>query len=182
MEEESFREILLSHISRYPLSEIVDMYKLVHQAALGSEHALKSVEIARARLERELDELSEDPHEPLIDRISPNGRIVRVHLRPYSQSGCPSEILLQAFIRTAKEYKGSVELLKACWSVVEYLATNEVIPTRVHDLRIFFEGMEENGFPAVHHSSKYVEAYKPSYRVVAREFLAMSSNRCAITP
>jgi hypothetical protein len=38
----------------------------------------------------------------------------------------------------------------------------------MHD---FFKRVEEEGFPAVHHSTRYEEAYHPAYRVIKQDFL-----------
>ena len=40
MESLNFQPIALDHCSRYPGLQVEDLYKLVHQAALGSEHAV----------------------------------------------------------------------------------------------------------------------------------------------
>jgi hypothetical protein len=170
-----FRDIVLTHYSRYPLSQIEDFYKLAHQAALGSEHAVKDIAAARKWLLRELDEMAAGPPEALIDEISADGRIVRVHLRPFIESGGDPEILLQAFIRTANEYQGSVELMGEHWGTIDQLAKKGDLPFQPASLRSYIEVMESMGFPAVHHSTQYQEAYQPSYRVVIRDFLSINS-------
>lgn len=53
MESLNFQPIALEHCSRYPGLQVEDLYKLVHQAALGSEHAVKDIEVARQWLMRE---------------------------------------------------------------------------------------------------------------------------------
>jgi hypothetical protein len=58
------------------------LYKLLHQAILGSGHAISDLEGARKWLERELTEMDSRYDETAIDPISPDGEIVRVHLRP----------------------------------------------------------------------------------------------------
>lgn len=47
MDETKFRQIVLANLSRYPRMQIADLYKLCHQAALGSEHALKDERAVR---------------------------------------------------------------------------------------------------------------------------------------
>ena len=65
--------ILRSHISHYPSMQIQDLYKLLHQAAIGSEHALANPESARNWLTRELAEMGEGILELLTDPISADG-------------------------------------------------------------------------------------------------------------
>jgi hypothetical protein len=86
--------ILRSHFSRYPLMQVQDLYKLLHQAALGSEHAVRNPETARNWLTRELAEMGDGPPEPLFDPISPGGEIARVHLRPFVAGGHNPDALL----------------------------------------------------------------------------------------
>ena len=75
-------KILQDHLARYPKMQARDVYKLLHQAAMGSEHAVTDIASARAWLERELAEIGPGPAEPLVDPISPDGQIARIHLRP----------------------------------------------------------------------------------------------------
>lgn len=166
-----FDNIVLSHYSRYPLLQIEDLYKLAHQAALGSEHAIRDVAAARKWLMHELDEMTTGPLEPLIDEISADGHIVRVHLHPFISSGGDPETILQAFIRTANEYHGSVELLGEYWGTIELLAEKGDLPFQTAELEAFIEHIESLGFPAVHHSKQYQSAYQPSYRVALRRLL-----------
>jgi hypothetical protein len=83
----AIEDVLHAHIARYPAMQIQDIYKLVHQAAMGSEHAISSARGPRMWLERELAEMGSGPEETLIDPISGDGQIVRVHLRPFLARG-----------------------------------------------------------------------------------------------
>jgi hypothetical protein len=51
--------ILQDHITRYPRMQIQDLYKLLHQAALGSEHAVLDPESAWLWLARELGKMGD---------------------------------------------------------------------------------------------------------------------------
>ena len=110
---ESLEQILVNHFSRTPAMQAQDVYKLLFQAALGSEHAVDDEKSVRIWLARELTEMGAGPNDPLLDPISPDGQTLRVHLRPYLHSGKDPEILLKAFLRTAAEWRGSTETLKA---------------------------------------------------------------------
>jgi hypothetical protein len=167
----TFAHIVRSQLSRHPLAQIEDLYKLAHQAALGSEHAVTDNQSARDWLLRELAALAGDPVEPLLEAISPKGRILRVHLRPFAATRGDPETLLQAFVRTANEYRGSLRQLKRYWASIVELSTRGEIPFHPDDLRWFIDRMETAGFPAIHHSAQYRAAYQPTYRVVASEFL-----------
>ena len=166
-----FKRIILSHISRYPLSRIEDLYKLCHQASLGSDHAVKDSAAAHEWLYREISELGDPTPEQLLDEISPYGAILRVHLRPYIASGRDPELLFDAFIRTARNCKGGTSRLHRNMTAILELAQKSEIPFKAQDVKSLFDEMKSAGFPPIHHSQIYVKAYNPHYRVIAHHFL-----------
>ena len=155
-----------SHLNRYSQMQIQDMYKLLHQASLGSEHAVSNPESARRWLVRELAEMGEGISEPLIDPISPDGQIVRVHLRPFISYGYDSNLLLDAFIRTANEYRRNTQWLKQYWQ-----DAFGVTGFSIRKMDEYFGALKEKDFPAVHHSAEYKKLYRPAYRVVSLAFV-----------
>jgi hypothetical protein len=161
-----FESILRTHLARYPSMQIQDVYKLVHQAVLGSEHAISSPEGARNWMARELSEMGEGPDEPVLDPISEDGQILRVHLRPFVAGSGDPDALLDAFIQTANKYHGDVQTLKKYWNI----ATNVGYfpPTEMDD---FIQSMQVKKYPAVHHSPEYEWLYRPAYRVAWRKFV-----------
>ena len=66
--------VLYAHFCRYPTMCIQDVYKLIHQAALGSEHAVSHAEDARKWMERQLADLGTGPDEPVVDPIPAEGQ------------------------------------------------------------------------------------------------------------
>ena len=163
--------VLDNQITRHPAMQVMDVYKLLYQAALGSEHAGLDEKLARQQLERELAEMGPGPEEPLFEPISPDGQIARVHLRPYIRAGKDPDALLGAFVRTANEWRGSVETLRAYGQTIARLVEAENLPIHPDELVSFLAGMEAQDFPAVHHSATYLKLYCPAYRVVAKQYL-----------
>lgn len=157
--------VLYSQLARYPAMQIQDLYKLIHQAAQGSEHAVANPDSARNWLLREMAEMGEGPRESLIDPISPGGEIVRIHLRPFVAAGHDPDGLLDAFIRTANEYHGDVHMLEGFWQAA--ITLSNFPPEEMED---FFRSMKDQNFPAVHHSPEYEKLYRPAYRVIALAF------------
>jgi hypothetical protein len=51
------------------------------------------------------------------------------------------------------------------------LAEDGGLPFEQDDMQAFFRRVEEDDFPAVHHSSRYEDTYRPAYRVIKQEFL-----------
>lgn len=167
----NFQLIIQSQLSRYPISQIEDLYKLTHQAALGSEHAVKDVASAYGWLLSELEEMVNIPSDPLFEEISPDGQIIRVHLKPFIDNGGEPEILLQAFVNTANEYQGSIAIFKQYWMSIEQLAEYGGLNFQPDELQEFNLKLGSLGYPAVHHSMQYKKAYHPHYRVIASEYL-----------
>lgn len=170
-EEAAFRRMLTIQVLRYPRLEIQDLYKLIFQASFGSEHAVGDVEVARRRLMHELHELTHGPEEPMADPISPDGRLVRLNLRPYLANSGDLAALLEAFVRTAREHRGADVTLQRYWRYAEHMATVGLLAFAPEALRGFFAQIQSEGFPAVHHSPAYTTAYRPAYRVILYAFL-----------
>lgn len=165
--------ILTNQISRYPRMQVQDLYKLIHQAAMGSGHAITDPQAARKWLEEEMANLGDGPDEPLVDPISPDG-IVRIHLRPYIQNQGNPEVLLDAFIQTANQFVASPDRLPAYGQLAANLAKAGQLPFAPAEIEDFWSMRAGQGFPATHHSSEYVAYYRPAYRVILWSLLQAS--------
>ena len=170
-------ELLGRHLARYPRMELADIYKLLHQAALGSGHAVSDVAAAREALLREATALGPGPDEPLADPISPDGRIARVHLRPYVAAGDDLDQLARAFVETAQKFQGSPEKLAKFCGCLGDLAAGGGIPFARDDVVAWFAKIAQDGYPVVRHSPAYRHAYRPAYRVVHLDYLALRSGK-----
>ncbi|UCD37558.1 MAG: hypothetical protein JSW54_12120 [Fidelibacterota bacterium] len=171
-EETRFRKILIVQSTRYPRWEVQDLYKFVHQAAMGSGHAVSDTDMARAWLTREMASLEDlASPEPIIDTLSPDGLLARIHLRPFLKAGGSPDTLLTAFVQTANEFRGDPETLRRYWALAEKMAERRDLSFPPDELAAFFTEMESQGFPAVHHSEVYRNTYLPAYRVVIPELL-----------
>jgi hypothetical protein len=174
--------LLKQHLQRYPRMELADIYKLLHQAATGAAHAAtksstgaahaaSAIATARQALADEVREIAAGPAEPIIDLISPDGQLARVHLRAYVAAGHDIEALAQAFVATAQQRPPERDKLERfCGCLGDFAATGELAfdPERV---RAYFAQIVAAGYPAVHHSDVYRSAYRPAYRVVQIDLL-----------
>jgi hypothetical protein len=163
--------ILIDHAQRYPEWEVKDLYKLIHQAVMGSEHAVIDEAGARNWLSQEITHLEYAPDEPLLDPISPDQQIVRVHLRPFVAHQLQTEPLLQAFIGTARAFRPSTEKLIEYAACAIQLARERKLPFKESQVSEYFDQMRTAQFPATNHSNKYEKFYHPAYRVVAWNLL-----------
>lgn len=169
--QRALRDILVGHGARYPHWGVEDVYKLVHQAALGSEHAVSDEAAAHKRFMEEIRGLGPGPEEPLIDPISPDGAVVRVHLRPLARRGEDAQEVFHAFLRTVREFRGSVERLEMYGDHAVQAAAEGIFSFSAQTLEDFVVQMKAAGFPAVHHSAVFETEYRPAYRVVASELV-----------
>ena len=97
--------------------EIRDAYKWLFQAANGGEHAAPSRAAAKEWLDKEwssLDNAGAD--EPLWEPLCEDESIGRVNLRVFKDRGGKSEDLVDAFVKSAAEYKGDGKTFAAAWS------------------------------------------------------------------
>ena len=164
-------QLLAQHLQRYPRLGLADVYKLLHQAALGPGHAIRNAATARAALLSEAADLGEGPADPVVDSISPDGRLARIHLRAYVAARRDLEQLADAFLRTAESYAGSPEKLAKFCGCLGDLADAGGIPFPRARVTEFFAPIIAQGYPVVHHSDAYRTAYRPAYRVVDIQLL-----------
>lgn len=173
-DEETFvRNLLADHIKRYPKMQIEDVYKLLLQAALGSEHAVSNEEGAFNWMQNEVAKLSSvSTQELLIDPIAPDKKLVRVHLRPYIEKKGDLKFLTKAFVQTANTFRGSKETLQRYLDCAVSIVEKNRSPFDAQAMKKFFAEKAAANYPAVHHSKAFAENYSPAYRVVAWEQLS----------
>ena len=164
-------QLLAQHLQRYPRLALADIYKLLHQAALGPGHAVKNTAAARAALLSEAADLGDGPADPVVDPISPDGRLARIHLRAYVAARRDLDQLAEAFLQTAAGYTGSADKLAKFCACLGDLADAGGIPFSRPEVTAYFEPIIAQGYPVVHHSDTYHAAYRPAYRVVDIQLL-----------
>ncbi len=158
-------QLLGAHGDRYPGLGLEDIYKLLHQAALGPAHAVERL-AARGRLAQEAAALGIGPAEPLVDPISPDGRLARVHLRTYVAQGRNPDTLADAFAETARTWSPSTDKLAKFCGCLGDLADAGGIAFARADVVAYMDARASEGWPAVHHSAAFRAAWHPAYRVV----------------
>jgi hypothetical protein len=166
--DDSIIPTLREHLKRYPDMESEDIYKLVHQAAMGNGHLFTDTAGAKLYLLNELDEVRADTTEPLIEPLSPDGQIVRMNLRPFKARGGEADQLFDAMVRSANAFQQDPAKLARWWTEIMDEAEYGTIPTDRTTLQQLFDSMKMAGLPARHHSEAYEVAYQPAYRVLLR--------------
>lgn len=159
-----------THLARHPAAEADDVYKLLHQAVMGPGHAIGDPVSAHRWLDREIATLERSDHdEPLCEAIGGDPAMVRIHLRPFVARGLDPDELSEAFIATAAGMPPSSpeRLGLVVRAAVEHLRSTGKA-ARAEALGRLRARLSARGFPAIHHSQTFRDAYAPSYRVVRR--------------
>jgi hypothetical protein len=151
--------------------EIEDAYKWLFHATLGGEHAVRDDSGPRAWLDREWDVIGEPlPGEANVVELRPDGKIVRVNLRPYKAAGGDKETMLQVFVASARRFHAERVVFETAWSALgERLKEGPIGRIdRSGWVRLDHEARAE-GYPAIEHSENYLRAQNPAYRVVLKD-------------
>ena len=161
------RELLVSHYNTYPKLEVADIFKFIFQSAFGCEHLVSSKERALNYIKEELKRVSAD-EAPRVDKL--DGDYSRVYLSCLNDEVTP-EVMAKYFCLSAKiEPDGKEKLLEKI-AVARELILDGTIALSLSDFDELHEKWREAGYPAIHHSEAFREAYHPAYRVIANEYL-----------
>ncbi len=156
-----FRDYLDHELNTKLALELQDVIKMCYQAAFGAEHLLEDLDKARKYFDREF-ELVEMRDVPLYEYISED--VARVDLGAWKAKGLPKEWLFDLFVMATKEnYGGEEKMLENLAEVVK------MMPEMVG----FVEEYKAGGIRPVHHSQRYRDEHKPSYRLVDRKHLRL---------
>lgn len=178
--KKSLIDLIDQHLQRYPRMEARDVYKLLFQGVLGSEHLIASPESFAQYLKEEFSQVGMAISEPVFDAIRPDERLWRVNLRPYRDAGGTFPNLLEAALLTGRMSWQSQRTFCAIWDRFLDLCVHQQWPSlQLEAAQEFHLVVVQHGFPAVHHSSAYGEAYHPAYRLVAAEFKPALEELCS---
>ena len=153
------RDLLLGHFRKYPLLQAEDIFKYLFQSAFGCEHLVSdpSAALNYIKKEREMSVSS-----PTLDEL--DGEYTRVHI-----SCLAPETLARLFCLSAKKEDGLASL-EAKLEVAKELVANGDLPLDGEDFSRKLEAWRQAGYPALHHSDAFREAYRPAYRVIANKY------------
>lgn len=154
---------------REPATRIEDAYKWLFHATQGGDHAVGDDDQGPRRwMNREWATLSVPKKaEREVVPLDPQGRILRINLRPYRARGGDEEMLLALFIASARQFKPDRQTFKTAWlNLGQELQRRKIGPlTHPEWLRLDRE-TRPFGYPAIHHSPTYETTKRPAYRVI----------------
>ena len=163
------QHIIQDQLHRHSGFKVDDLYKLMYQATCGGEHFLTNKSKARKNLIEEWESMERIPKgETLLEIIDPRGEIMRVNLRVYKKIGGTVQKIFEYFIRSVEAFKKDQDRLVRYWEAIMEMAKKETIPFSRGILEDFYIDVGRKGFPAIHHSESYLDANRPSYRLVLK--------------
>jgi len=164
-------ELVREHLRLHQGMGVRDVYKLLFQGIMGVGHILTDEEEAWRQLVEEFEtvDASELLGEPLLERVSVNGDVVRVNLRPFKRLGLPLERLFEAMSRSTERIRPDKEEFVDLWRQFIELVRAGRLDFDYEALVKFDEMVRAQGYPPVHHSREYAKTNKPSYRVIEKK-------------
>ncbi len=166
---EQTRKRLIAHYQAYPKLEAEDIFKYLFQSAFGCEHLVSSEDAAKEYILREAATLSKDEApktEPL------DGGYSRVHLSCLN-AGLSPETLAKLFCLSAKKEEEGRARLEEKIEVAKELVEGGILPLDGAEFAQKLATWKDLGYPALHHSNAFREAYRPAYRVIANRYVKL---------
>ena len=168
-ERDVLLHIIQDQLRRHPGFRIDDLYKMLHQVCYGGAHLLKNKTKARKTLLEEWNNTEKIPKgEPLIETIDPQSEVMRINLRIYKKIGGTPQRLFDVFVRSAEQVKPDRQRLILYWDYTMNMVRAGDIPFSKALMEDFWIDVGKEDFPSIHHSESYVDANRPSYRVVMK--------------
>lgn len=164
---ERTRESLIKHYQSYPKAQITDIFKYLHQSALGCGHLVSSEESAIAFIGEEYSAMAKD-RPPTVEDLC--GKYSRVSLS-YLSEGLSAKTLGKLFCLSAKKEPFGREALCAKLCVARELILNGALPFSIAEFDQKHSEWRERGYPAIRHSEEFRAEYAPAYRVIANEYV-----------
>lgn len=149
-----------------------DVYKLLYQGVLGAEHLNLSTQEFTSYFREEYDQQQADRGERLLEPIRLDEALHRLNLRACKARSVKMDLLLPALLETADVVRGSkAELLSTWEDFIELCDRGQLAMFAGEAVHSFSRWLEVEDYPMVHHSQVYIRMYRPSYRLIAAQFI-----------
>ena len=166
-------ELIEQHLGWYPRMKLRDVYKLIYQAVLGSEHLVSSSDEFSRHLQLEYERLQPDSSQQLFEPLRPDGSLFRLNLRPYKSLQLGLARLISPLLLTPQLASGTQAELQASWNVFTVLCQQSYVQNFSEStIRQFTQQLAQQDFPAMHHSEVYRRLYQPAYRLISTHLIS----------
>lgn len=166
MTKEAFEQEVVSRLKaqylRTPDMQREDVVKFIFQAMLGMGHLLSAREKVTRSIAREMDALSADPAEPMVDILSPAW--CRLNLRPLIAARIPPRMIAGLMLTSCGAFSLTrQDVFDCCRRIArsgEYCLGEDPSLDAI---------LDEHWLPS--HSALYREKYRPAYRVISTDWV-----------
>lgn len=165
------REAILAHTKAYPLLQLTDLFKFLHQSSFGCEHLLSDPSSAIDYIKKEADSISScSTSRPDSFTEDLDGSYGRVHLDLLARGLRPETLGTLFFLSAQKENDGP-RLLEEKLMVLLSLCKEGLLPFSEEEAELSVRRWRADGYPPVRHSDCFRDAYAPAYRVIKKDYL-----------
>lgn len=153
--------LLQLHLESHPKAEIRDAVKFLYQATFGGGHMIPDPNVSYAYLCKEATSL---PKNRIAAEAENMGKYVRLDLSVLDRIS--PKTLNAMFVASAKDVPQDKT------QFIELLNTfNEQGFFDSKKTAAYLRNYSASGYPAVHHSDAYRDAYQPAYRIVRHSYV-----------
>ena len=165
--KENTKKLLLCHFEAYPRLQIRDIFKFIYQSSFGCEHMISDVSRASEMIRSEYDGISAER----ADMTTPlDGDFSRVDLSLLDY-GIKAETFGKLFYMSSKCKTVGLPKLQQMLEAADELILCGKLPFSHSEFTSAVNEWAAQGYPAVHHSDAFREAYKPAYRVLSKKYV-----------
>ncbi len=161
VDKASIEELILSHCQMYPGMQVVDCIKLLYQNEFGAEHLMEDTAYFEDSLQKEMNLVATEKPIPHVDI---GDGLYRINL-----SGLCDDISVQTLARlcvfSAQNHTGDKNRYLQKLAVLQEMIESARLPYTSKDVDVIKQHISE-GCPAVHHSERFRQLYRPHYRLL----------------
>ena len=172
MKNTDIEALLLDANRRFPLWQPQDAVKLLYQRVYGCEHFVSGEEKSLRYLQQEWAALPASPAPPSLWEPL-GGGWGRLNLAAVDPARLPLPLLNRMFCLSSVQAAGSPEELEETLQQLEALGARDLFTFSSETLSAFLAEYRRQGCPSLHHSEDYRRTYRPAYRVLREEWLAV---------
>jgi hypothetical protein len=167
------KAILLMHQSKYPLMQIEDYLKLIHQSVYGPAHISHQPNRDQllAYLHHEMNLSVDDPSTSWIEPIG--NHYFRVSIQPVKKRWMTDSVLIDAFFQSMIDplFEDVNDMMKHHLEELKMLIEKGIILLdQVKSMETIIN-YQNQGYQAIHHSDIYRKTYHPHYRVIHQKHM-----------
>lgn len=151
----------------YPLSTVNDICKALFQSSFGCEHF---IEDRNACTERIISEHASSSFSdtPMIEEL--DGSYVRLSLSIIDEGMSPST-LASLFSCSARKEPHGIVALEEKLNIFMTMIEEGKTPLNREESFAYIRSWKQQHYPAISHSDVYKQAYRPSYRLVHKDYV-----------